>query len=371
MHQKDQAHQAHQADIIRLTTDLIGFASTEDNPQDIAAAMDYVYHYLQAIPGLYIHRSEHVGKPALMATLYDTHTPTYLLNGHIDVVPAHQEQFTAVVQGNRIYGRASLDMKGSVAVLLRLMRDLAAQDPRPDVGIQIVGDEEIGGEDGTKRLLQEGWTCRFFLSAEPTNLRICYEQKGIMWLNIRMKGDPTHGSRPWEGHNPIWELGNGLETLARRFPVPTSAAWCTTATPTGVQAGGKSVNQIPAQVILKLDIRYIPDDASDQVIEAIESCFPHASIDILKLAQPLATDSDNPYVKRLAQSLEQVQGSPAVLYREHFGSDARFYSEQDIPAVCFGPDGMGMHADEEWVDSDSLLQVYQVLRDFVSRESSA
>jgi succinyl-diaminopimelate desuccinylase len=273
------------------------------------------------------------------------------------------------VQENRIYGRASLDMKGSVAVLLRLMRDLAAQDPRPDVGIQIVGDEEIGGEDGTRRLLQEGWTCRFFLSAEPTNLRICYQQKGIMWLKLVMKGNPTHGSRPWEGHNPLWTLGNGLEALARRFPVPTSEAWCTTATPTVVQAGGKSVNQIPDQVILKLDIRYIPDDAPDQVIAAIAACFPHTSMDILKLAPPLATDPDDPYVKRLAQSLERVQDSPAVLYREHFGSDARFYSEQGIPAVCFGPDGMGMHADDEWVDSDSLLQVYQVLRDVVSRES--
>ena len=45
---------------------------------------------------------------------------------------------------------------------------------------------------------------------------------------------------------------------------------------------------------------------------------------------------------------------------------ARFYSDIGVPSVCFGPVGAGLHSDEEWVEIDSLVQLYQVLRRFVT-----
>ena len=62
----------------------------------------------------------------------------------------------------------------------------------------------------------------------------------------------------------------------------------------------------------------------------------------------------------------QVLGRTALLYREHFASDARFYSDLRIPAVCFGPVGAGLHSDEEWVSIDSLVELYHVLARFVA-----
>lgn len=353
-------------ELVTLTTELIRFRTTADRPDQLAAAIDYVEHYLADTPGLFIHRSESNGKPALVATLHDTRTPSLFLNGHIDVVMAKPEQFEPQVRNGRIYGRASQDMKGSVAVLLRLLKDLAARDPRPNVGFQFVGDEEIGGAHGTERLLNEGWRCDCFVALEPTDMRICNEHKGAMWIDLRLRGIPVHGSRPWEGQNPVLALNAGLNRLNRCYPALERAEWRTTVTPTVVQTGDSSPNQIPPHLLLTLDIRHIPGETPAAVLSAVQDCFPGAEVLVCRDAAPLATSPDVPSIRRLAEVNARVRNRPTEFYHEHFSTDARFYSAVGIPAVCFGPVGAGLHSDEEWVEIDSLVQLYEVFWEYTT-----
>ena len=80
----------------------------------------------------------------------------------------------------------------------------------------------------------------------------------------------------------------------------------------------------------------------------------------------LASDPHDAQIARLAECATAVIGRAPKLYREHFASDARFYSDIGVPSVCFGPVGAGLHSDEEWVEIDSLVQLYQVLWRFVT-----
>jgi succinyl-diaminopimelate desuccinylase len=354
-------------ELVTLTTDLVRFRSTADQPDQLAAAIEYIADYLAHIPDLFVHRSESGGKPAIVATLHDTQTPALMLNGHIDVVAARPEQFEPQVRDGRIYGRATQDMKGSVAVFMRLLKTLAAQNPRPDVGFQFVSDEEIGGKHGTGRLLAEGWRCGFFIAAEPTDMGICYEQKGGLWVTLHLSGASAHGSRPWEGKNPIYVLNTALSALAQRFPPPAQEAWQTTVTPTQVQSAEGSHNQIPASLKLALDIRHTSDDTPDALLQALHACFPDADLQAREHVDPLNTDPDTPALRTLAQVTEELRGQPTPIYREHFSSDARFYSTAGIPAVCFGPVGKGLHSDEEWVEIDGLVQFYEVLHEYTRR----
>jgi succinyl-diaminopimelate desuccinylase len=349
-------------ELIHLTTDLIRFESTADRPDQLAAAIAYIEHYLAPLPGLYMHRSTHQQKPALVVTLHDTRTPALMLNGHVDVIPAAPALFDPQVRKGRIYGRASQDMKGSVAVLMRLLKELAMGETRPDVGVQFVSDEELGGDIGTGRLLQEGWQCDFFISAEPTSLKICHEQKGILWLEITLRGESTHASWSWRTRNPIHALAEGISKLIQHTPAIQNEedSWYTTITPTVVQASSDSINQTPEQATLKFDIRYVAEDNPDEIIATVQSCFPQAEITVLKRAVPLATSPETQLLQQFATCVQTIQGTPAIFYRENYGSDARFYSHHNIPAICFGPTGKGMHADEEWVDIDSLVSLYQI-----------
>ncbi len=352
-------------ELVRLTCDMIRFQSTADRPDQLSAVVDYLDHYLSAIPGIFVHRSTSNGKPAIVATLHDTYEPALLLNGHVDVVMGQPAQFDPQIRDGRIYGRGSQDMKGSVAVLLRLLKDLAARDMRPDVGFQFVSDEEIGGAHGTERLFNDGWRCDYFIAAEPTDMNICNEHKGALWIELRLPGMSAHGSRPWEGRNPILALHAGLAGLFEHFPPLEQATWRTTVTPTAIQAGIGSPNQVPPELDLTLDVRHIPDDQPEDILALVRTCFPAAEEIACRRAAPLATSPENPHVRRLAAVTTRIRNQEPQFYSEHFSTDARFYSAAGIPAVCFGPVGAGLHSPEEWVAIDSLVQMYDVLHTMI------
>jgi succinyl-diaminopimelate desuccinylase len=256
-------------------------------------------------------------------------------------------------------------MKGSGAVLLRLLKDLAALDAPPDVGFMFVSDEEIGGEHGTGHLARAGWGCGFFLAAEPTDMQICYAQKGVLWIEISLPGRPAHGSRPWEGQNAFATLRDGLVALEQRYSTPGGPVWLTTVVPT-IVSGGTAPNRTPEKVDLTLDVRYIPEERPADIIAALQECFSGGEVRLVQRPfPPLATDPGDAGVRRLAECVAAATGQPARLYREHFASDARYYSDLHVPSVCLGPDGAGLHSDEEWVDIASLGQLYEVLRRFV------
>ncbi len=350
-------------DIVRLTCELIAIPSTDDRPEQLQAVIDYAEQYARTVPGVFIHRDACEAKPSLIVTLRDTHTPAIMFNAHLDVVAARPEQFAPDVRGDRIYGRASQDMKGSGAVLLRLLRDLASRPQSPDVGFMFVSDEEIGGERGTGYLAERGWGCQFFLAAEPTDMQICYAQKGVMWVEAILPGKPAHGSRPWDGSNAIASLRDGLVALEQRFPTPDEPAWLTTVVPTVVQ-GGATNNRLPEDVRLVFDVRHVPEDQPADIIAAMQQCFA-GKVQLIRRGSPLDTNPNDGYVQQLAAALREVTGQAPQLYREHFASDARFYSDKRIPAVCFGPVGAGLHSDEEWVEITSLVVLYHVLHRFV------
>ncbi len=352
--------------LIKLTCDLICFQSTADQPDQVAAAMQYVEQYVCNLPNVIVERSESGGKSSVVVTLRPTRQPRLLINGHLDVVAAPPALFTPEVRDGRIYGRGAQDMKGSVAVMLLLLKTLATSDTRPDVGVQFVPDEEIGGTLGTGRLIEEGWQCQFFIAGEPTDLNIVNEHKGGVWLRLDLPGEPTHASRPWTGQNPLFALAEGLQRLHERFPPPTEDSWQTTYTPTRVDMHN-SMNQVPPVAKLHVDIRRIPADDPHELVAAVAACFPTATVKVNHMVSPLVTDGDHPDVQRLMQTVQAVAGHTPVTYREHFGTDARFYSAVGIPAVCIGPVGAGLHSDEEWVDIASLEQYFHILHHYITQ----
>jgi succinyl-diaminopimelate desuccinylase len=354
-------------ELVALTCDLVRYESVAERPDQLEAVIDYAAAYLANIAGLFVERSSAKGKPALVVTLRDTREPALMLNGHLDVVVGRPAQFTPTVRDGRIYGRGSQDMKGSCAVMLRLIRDLAALPERPDVGFQFVTDEEIGGYNGTGRLFAEGWRCGFMLCLEPTDMGVLYEHKGAMWVDLRIPGTPSHGSRPWEGHNPVGDLAQGLAAISARFPVPPGPeAWRTTVTPTNIRVGAGSRNQVPPEAVVTFDIRYIPDDTPEAIQAALTASFPTAEVLVSASGPGLRTDPEHPEVCRVADLLAARLGTTPRFYREHFATDARFYTYAGIPAICVGPVGAGLHSDEEWVSIASLVDLYHVCHTYAT-----
>ncbi|MFB1481014.1 M20 family peptidase [Corallococcus sp. RDP092CA] len=83
-----------------------------------------------------------------------------LLMGHLDVVPAEAEAtwshppFDGAVAEGYVYGRGTLDDKGSVLAILEAVEGLLAEghQPRRTVMLAFGADEEVGGQDGAARV---------------------------------------------------------------------------------------------------------------------------------------------------------------------------------------------------------------------------
>lgn len=349
-----------QDDLIQLTQELVAIPSVTDDAAGRTAVIDYIEQFCTKLPGVHVARYEANGFPSLVAAFDDQRAKGLVLNAHVDVVPARADQFEPFVRDGRIYGRGTQDMKGAAAAFMLVLKALAEAGQRPNVAWQFVTDEEIGGEDGVGYLLKNGYTADLFIAGEPTDLKIVNKAKGILWITVQQTGNPAHGSRPWDGTNPIVPVAEGMGRLLDRYPIPEAAIWRTTITPAALHSGDAH-NRVPVDAVLKLDIRHVPDEAPEAILKFVQECFPGAQVEVSSCGSPLDTREDDSEVAKLVQALQAVTELTPEFRGEHFGSDARFYSEQGLAAVCFGPHGAGLHSHEEWVDVASLEMFYHVI----------
>lgn len=307
------------------------------------------------------------GTLSLVASTRAERRADLVLNAHLDVVPARVEQFAARFGEGRACGRGVYDMKGAAAVYVQVLRDLAAErspEAWPSLQVQFVTDEEIGGHGGARVLLEQGFTGGFFVAGEPTDLRICHRAKGVLWLSVHAAGRPGHAAMPWQADNPLVGIAAGLARVLEHFPPPQGEVWRTTATPTALVSGAAH-NRVPAEALLKLDVRWIPEDDPQAIERFVQESFPGARVEVVQLGAVLDTPPDHPRVAALARLQEQVTGVAPRFYSEHYGSDARYYSAAGVAAICWGPCGGGMHADDEWLDMESLGVYYGLVRRLV------
>lgn len=290
---------------------------------------------------------------SLLITSKEVSQIDILLNGHLDVVAASKDQFSPVIRGDRLYGRGSLDMKGSLAVLIILAKECLKDTSN---GLLISTDEEVGGKNGCGYLVESKQiNCRYFITGEPTQLRLAVEEKGVIWLKIKLKGRSAHASTPWLGDNPILKINNLMDAIYKRYPLPKKDEWKTTIIPNSIESDN-SQNQIPEEIWIKCDCRYIPDDNPKDIIDLIKGLSDDVEI---QLIEPPLNKINHSYTRRLEQS---TKGKNIKI---HFASDARFFSASGTPSVVLGPKGENMHGKNEWVSIQSLLDYYEILKDFI------
>src|SRR5699024_11819026 len=102
------------------------------------------------------------------------------------------------------YGRGSADMKAGVAAFMVAMSEIQHSELNDTkVQLQLVTDEEIGGNNCAAYLTDQGYLGDFVICAEPTQLGIGVQAKGILQFDVTITGVAAHSSRPWEGTNAI------------------------------------------------------------------------------------------------------------------------------------------------------------------------
>ncbi|MEK6228934.1 MAG: M20/M25/M40 family metallo-hydrolase, partial [Actinomycetota bacterium] len=347
-----------------LTERLITYdTSTLEGMQGAAA---FVYGWLEA-RDIEVKGDRHNGLPVLAATVGASSGPTVTFHGHLDVVPAHPEQFEPRLEGDRLFGRGAYDMKGGLAAMMCAFRDLADQDA-VKVHFVCVSDEESDekGSRGTDYLVERGYAGDFAITGEPTNLLVGVQAKGVLGVGLEVYGRSAHGSTPWLGDNAVLkavDVFRSIESLP--FTRESSDMFDRPSISLGRIAAGHALNQVPDLCTIDLDIRYLPGQDPDAILEAI------AAQEDTKIAKvfhrkPIVVSRDEPHVQVLAEAVSKVSPvSESIAVGRDGTSEVISFLNAGTPAVEFGPIGDGHHGPEEWVSVESLDRYREALVEFV------
>lgn len=311
----------------------------------------------------------HDNKGYLMLTATKgTGTEKIIWNGHVDVVPGHPEQFSPMVEGDKLYGRGSADMKAGVAAMMQAFIELDEASLTREVQLHIVTDEEIGGRNTSKWLVDEGYYGDFVICGEPTQLKIGLQSKGILRMDLTFKGKPAHGSRPWEGINAIesaMKFHAGMADLP--FRQESTEYYEQPSVNLPIINAGDRYNVVPEICTMSYDIRFMPGQDKDEIVRQMVELAETVGVDMEYKASgstpALTTTDEHPYIKTLMTAVEQTTNENPILFGQHGAADTRYYAEKTggEGAIEFGPSGDDWHGNAEYVVISSVHAYKNIL----------
>ena len=343
------------ADLVRIPS-----LSREEGP-----AADFVEARLRAADGLAVGR---LGDN-VWAGLGDG-DDLLLLASHLDVVPPSADHphppFEPTVRDGRVYGRGAVDAKASGAAMLQALLGLAAEGFRPPgrVVVALTACEETGGGyNGMEHLRRDVFghglpPVAAAVVGEPTELRLCLAQKGLLILTATAHGRTAHAARAHLGANALTVAARDLLTLdGFAFEKADPLLGRPTVTATLVE-GGTAKNVVPDRCIVTLDVRSTPaythPELAGLLADALESEVAVCSERIV----PCRTDPDARVARAAAAALVDL-GLDADPFGSPTASDWIFLN--DVPAVKLGPGRSELsHTADEHVEVEQLTHAVDV-----------
>lgn len=295
--------------------------------------------------------------------------PTLLLSAHLDTVFPLGMPLELREEGERIVGPGVHDNARGLAVLLGVAEALVRGRFRMAGSVLFagtVGEEGLGDLRGMKALFAPGAT-----AAEVANVvnvdgagmdRIVNRGLGSRRYRVAYRGPGGHSWNDYGLVNPANALGRAIAGLAA-LSVPDEPR---TSLNVGRLGGGTSVNAIPQDAWMELDLRSVDrpslqrleKDAMDALVTALrEERAARGDVDErLELEVRLVGDRpagalspDAPLV-RAARAVTRALGVEPVLSES--STDANVPLSVGIPAVSLGGGGVGgrAHTADEWFD---------------------
>ncbi|WP_255149035.1 M20 family metallopeptidase [Halorarius halobius] len=318
----------------------------------------------------------------------DPDAPTLLLNGHIDTVKLvedwEEDACSGRIEDGKLYGQGACDMKGGVAAAMVAFEALAERDLAGDVLFTAVVDEEGPYGLGTDRLIRDGYTDDVDMAVvtEPgpilaqedvDNPALLLGARGRFLYDITVKGRAAHGSQPYKGTNAVVDAGKVAAALddldVGSHPQLGDGSVCPL-----LLEGGSQTLSVPERARLMVDRHVVIGETEDDVREQAEAAVDALDIDSdVELGfreapdpgityGPYVTDEDHPLVGALQRAARTVTGTdPALGYFASVGDFNYLGDRADLPTVIVGPDGENIHGAGEFVYTDEVVEVAEML----------
>lgn len=392
-----------EAEVATLVSDLIRIDTTNygdgSGPGEIEAA-DYCAMRLREV-GLDAMRfsTSSDRRAGVVARIEgrDRDRPALLVHGHLDVVPAPEDDwvhppFSGEIDADEmLWGRGAVDMKDMVGMTMAVVRSWARRGirPRRDIVILFVPDEEAGCVQGSHWLVRHrpeflagvgeaiGEVGGFSVALDPDHriYPIQTAEKGIAWLRLTATGQSGHGSLV-AIDNAITRLAGAVTRISEhRWPPRLTSAMSqlievieevsgrpldlddpdalrarfgslgrvlestsrNTANATMLHAGYKH-NVIPGSASASIDARFLPDDEGEMLAELENLTGEGIRHELVHHDVAVETEFAGPTVNAMCEALRahDPEAIP-VPYLMPGGTDAKALSLLGIRCFGFSP----------------------------------
>jgi acetylornithine deacetylase/succinyl-diaminopimelate desuccinylase-like protein len=367
-------------DIIDLTRKLISIESISGNEHEIS---EFIAQQLES-EDVVLQEVEEFGPNIIARHIPDPEGPVILLNCHMDTVSVMEgwdrDPFEPKVDGNRLYGLGSCDMKAGCAIAIESFN--WAKKNGKNVIFTAVSDEE-GNSTGSYFLLKdilnkelEGGSINLLcLIPEDTHEIVKLGARGRYVIEITIKGYSAHGATPEQGTNAITEAVKILETLEklpiRSHPKMGSGSSCVLK----IEGGGYSLS-VPDKCVIRVDRHIVPGEDKDTIMDDFKMIMK--SIDMIcdyelsfmerktPFLEPYILEEDDPWAKKFTSAFREFyRKEPEIGYGRSVGDFNAFGNI--IPTIVFGPAGESAHAPNECVYIDSVKRCMDFYVDLLEK----
>jgi acetylornithine deacetylase len=284
------------------------------------------------------------------------------------------EPFTPKVEGDKLVGRGSCDMKGPLAATIAAAARVDPSALRAPLYIVVTADEEVG-YPGARQvcaesvILGESWP-EHSVVAEPTALQPVYAHKGGVHMRITAHGSAAHTSTelgtsanfliaPFLAEMAI--LANEFKTdekhLNHEFTPPSNGFNMV------LDDGGCRPNVTAAKTECTLSFRVMPNDRNEEIVAYIRSRAEAYGFDFewRKINYFYA-----PQEMEIVQAAVEATGSDAAI-TVPFGTEASLYTDY-TQCVILGPGDIAQaHTIGEWINIGQLQNAVDVYEKLIRR----
>ena len=339
---------------------LLKYDSLTGQEQEIC---DAIRNYYRAAPAKVI--ADQLTTAYLFSSVPDK--PTISFYGHIDTV-TNQQSLPPCQKNGKIYGCGASDMKGGLAIMMRVMNELST-GREAKFNTQFIfydAEEGPGDQNGLNHFLPkhiDSLNCDLSLVMEPTNNEIQKGCVGSLHVGVIVEGSSAHSARPWEGINAIQKSWQLLKLLDDQSPLKVTIDGLDFYEVLNVTqaSGGQTRNSVPGSFELNLNYRFAPDKNEEQAFENVKSI-------VGELGTVKLTDS-SPSGKVMGnnQWLDQlVQAGNLECRPKQAWTDVARLSSFGIPAVNFGPgDTAQAHQADEHILVPAMWRSWELLESFL------
>ncbi|GAA1437553.1 MULTISPECIES: succinyl-diaminopimelate desuccinylase [Nocardiopsis] len=330
------------SDVADLTAALVDIRSESGDEGSLA---DAVEEALKALPHLAVTRDG----DAVVARTGLGRPRRVVVAGHIDTVPI-VDNVPSRVEGGRLYGCGTTDMKAGVAVQLKLAALVA--EPVHDVTYVFYDNEEVdASRNGLLRLTRnhpEWLAGDFAILMEPTDGVIEGGCQGTMRVEVVARGRRAHSARSWMGENAIHGAGAVLDVLRAYTPREPEVEGLRFHE--GLNAvfieGGVAGNVIPDECVVKVNYRFAPDLSVADAEAHLREVFDGFEVRVVDAAAPARPGLDDPSAAAFVASVGEGEARAKLGW-----TDVSRFSELGVPAVNYGPgDPVLAHTRDEYAE---------------------